>query len=417
MNSYCLILLFFFYLQHLEIVPSFKTIQAWAKPLIFDDINFGLNAQVLGKSNDGATVRQLVEGFFEFYYNFDFEHKIVCLHLGHAISWEFLKYENNFPEYHAQLDMLRRKQNSEEEPEKLGLVLSTIVVQDPFCLYQNTSKSVNPSLLERIQKHMKLTNAVCQQGTNLSDQRWLVKVLYEAFEGFTNGPVQEPETGNHPNFGQQKANKKGKGKKEAAGKLPESNTAVKDRKFTMTLAPLEQELFYIRNHLRQEFSTEKFTLHDIYKIWAEKVVEYLKSILTEILNLQVEVDTKFSKSPKSNSQQDVHSDKLNFKASISTDLDIWSGRTLTKKTSFGNLLKEQIQLTKNFVETQQKGGVKPVNISATLTMKVGTDFKINVDWEDDFGSKSKDCFDFFSRSVRQLLKGYLEINLIKDGKF
>lgn len=417
MNSYCLTLLFFFYLQHLEIVPSFKTIQAWAKPIMFDDINFGLNPQAIGHSNDGATIRQLVEGFFEFYHNFDFEHRIICLHLGHAINWEFLKLENNFPVYHTQLELVKKKQSADAEPEKVGLPLSNIVVQDPFCLYQNTSKSVTPSLLERIQKLMSLTNVICQQSRDLPDQKWLVRVLYEI--GYVKEPVEDILSRNLGPKAQQRLNKK-KGNHETAAAKQEPSApkeAAQPRKFTFTLSPLDQELFYIRNHLRQEFPGEMFTLPDIYKIWSEKVVEYLKKIQTDILGLEVEVSNKFSKSPKSNSQEDVHSDKLNFTATVSTELDLWTGRNMTKKTSFGNLLKEQIALTKSLEEVRQKGGAKPVNISATLTVQVSPNFNIEVDWVDHVGSKSKLLFDFFSSSVRPLLKGYLEINLIKDGKF
>ncbi|KAL5287143.1 hypothetical protein ACFFRR_008215 [Megaselia abdita] len=408
MNSYCLTLLFFFYLQHLEIVPSFRTIQAWAKPVIFDDINYGLNPQVLGKSNDKASVRDIVEGFFKYYYNFDFEHRIVCLYLGHAITWEFLKHETNFPEYHIQIEMFKRKQSPEDEWASFNLPLRSIVVQDPFCLFQNTSKSVNPALLEKIQKHMEITNEVCEQSRTLSNQRWLARLLFEVDQTY----IHVPE--NVPNELPPQKLKKGKPENSETTKNPKE--AKVKRKFNLKLTPLDQELFYIRNHLRQECAGKMFSQTDINKIWSEKVVEYLKLILVDILNLDISL-IKFSKSPKSNSQEDVHSDNLNYKAKIFTDLDVWSNRVLVKKTSFGNLLKEQIQITKMAKETNSKGGIKPIKISAILTIIVDSSSNIEVELFDDIGSNSKALFDFFSGSVRSLIKGYLEKNLIKDGRF
>ncbi|KAK2588356.1 hypothetical protein KPH14_004371 [Odynerus spinipes] len=81
MSNYALIILIIFYLQQPNpgLLPPLMEFKKTCEPLLINgwQVNFDENT-VLQKINNNISIQELLQGFFEFYINFDFKTNIVC---------------------------------------------------------------------------------------------------------------------------------------------------------------------------------------------------------------------------------------------------------------------------------------------------------------------------------------------------
>ncbi|XP_023230344.1 speckle targeted PIP5K1A-regulated poly(A) polymerase-like [Centruroides sculpturatus] len=130
LTSYSFVLLCIFYLQTRKppVVPTVLKLKELAENECIIgkwDCSFCRDVSKIPKSENKQSIRELLEGFFKFYAQFDFTLNVICPRTGNVVG------KNEFM----------------SDPEE-NFKVSPISIQDPFDLSHNTGSSINEKFLE-----------------------------------------------------------------------------------------------------------------------------------------------------------------------------------------------------------------------------------------------------------------------------
>ncbi|CAH3974890.1 poly(A) RNA polymerase cid11-like [Pieris brassicae] len=144
MSSYSLTLLFLFYLQQKNILPSIRSLQQNVTEDIEDNWNTAFSHSV-SKSSNNDSLYTLFGGFLKYYENFNFKKYVISLYTGTLIDREKFKSLENLPE-EFELYKINVTRNI-CQPLRIDTMMC---IQDPFNHSRNCGVSVHPKLALRI---------------------------------------------------------------------------------------------------------------------------------------------------------------------------------------------------------------------------------------------------------------------------
>lgn len=145
LNSYTVVLLVLFFLQHENILPSVEVLQRNIEDELCCGWNFAFNEEFVMDKGNSSSVLNLLVSFFTFYINFPFKTHIICPLVGKPVKKYNLKYSYDLP------DVLSMSPTFGRKKDKLELN-KCLVVQDPFELTKNISSSVSERSLDHMVK-------------------------------------------------------------------------------------------------------------------------------------------------------------------------------------------------------------------------------------------------------------------------
>ena len=137
LNSYSVVLMAIFFLQIQNILPSVEILQSNIDEDLYCGWNVAFNKDFVGENSNRSNVTEFLEEFFRFYSNFPYETHIICPLIGQPVKKYNLKYNFILP------NALSKSRNFEMKKDKFDLN-KCLVVQDPFELTKNVSRSVSP---------------------------------------------------------------------------------------------------------------------------------------------------------------------------------------------------------------------------------------------------------------------------------
>ncbi|XP_014227509.1 uncharacterized protein LOC106652867 [Trichogramma pretiosum] len=136
-NAYAITWFTIFYLQNKGIFPSVHELLKLKNESNFiDGWNCGFYEPIPVKSTN-LTVKDLLQGFFQFYAKFDFHTKVVCPYLGKVLERKNFVDITDLPE-----EMALYKLRLQTEELELFRFDSPMCIQDPIDLSQNITKQV-----------------------------------------------------------------------------------------------------------------------------------------------------------------------------------------------------------------------------------------------------------------------------------
>ncbi|XP_043255000.1 speckle targeted PIP5K1A-regulated poly(A) polymerase-like [Colletes gigas] len=173
-SSYGLMLLIIFYLQQpsINIIPPLIKLKETCQPQIINgwQVNFDKDA-VLPPVTNTSSIPQLLHGFFDFYANFEFKSRVVCLLDGMVHTESEFKDTENLPQY------MDRYKACVEEDDNLKLVTNLMCIQDPTELNDNALKSTPFSIIDTFQQYCELGAQVCAANSK-DDGKDLLNTLF-----------------------------------------------------------------------------------------------------------------------------------------------------------------------------------------------------------------------------------------------
>ncbi|KAB0799056.1 hypothetical protein PPYR_06936 [Photinus pyralis] len=169
-SNYSLIILFLFYLQVHQHLPCVATVQAISKAVNMQEgWNGGFSAvsKFACKSLANLSSAQILQGFFQYYANFDYALHVICPYLGVVLlKTDFLRPDllsDKFVLYKANIPTL--------PPLKIE---SSICIQDPFQHNHNLSGALHSRFVEDFVNLCKVGALICKNESNNS-------ALYQLF--------------------------------------------------------------------------------------------------------------------------------------------------------------------------------------------------------------------------------------------
>ena len=149
-STYALTILLIFYLQQIKLIPPIIELQnkCMVAVTIKDwQVNFNKNLCWFESDDNyrNKSIPRLLEGFFEFYENYEFESNIICPGDGNSCDKNLFVNVESLPE-----SMLRYKKYLEENEHATYFDVSkSMCLQDPIELNNNLTKNI---CLEHLQK-------------------------------------------------------------------------------------------------------------------------------------------------------------------------------------------------------------------------------------------------------------------------
>ncbi|XP_054261880.1 uncharacterized protein LOC128985918 [Macrosteles quadrilineatus] len=166
-TTYSLVMLVIFYLQQLDepLLPTIARLQQMCQhkqyslgwECSFCDEEWSVQSQCLPPNN--MSLRQLLTGFFKFYYNFDLDN-VICPLLGRSVHVKDFETEDGseLPE-----EMVLYKERLKSDPKCKFKTDTTFRVQDPFELCLNITRNVVDKTCSVFKEACKVSLELCEQ--------------------------------------------------------------------------------------------------------------------------------------------------------------------------------------------------------------------------------------------------------------
>lgn len=410
-TNYCLMHLIIYYLQTIKppILPPLNDFQKDIEPVEVDYWNLAFDMAVQTYYRNQMLVSDLLQGFFEFYSNFNFATSIISTLYGTlydrnkfkmSIPNEFWRYQN----YLALADKNSPTFN----------LSSKMCVQDPFNLSVNIAACVTAAHLELFQRELRYAGELCQKSLkkNNNEQLHPSNLLLKLFNEFAPFPIGGCTSSSSSS-------------NDAQCITSNYNSLKSD--FECKLQPIEFELALIRTMLMNIRSNNTSTSVDsviepihVQKVWSEKMVEFIECIfrrlfLCEIKQIQLN-DERVAKYPKMDGDKDICSTVLVKQFSITCKYDVYSDRKALKPNS-ATYLYEHEELSKRNFELKKN----PIELNAIVNISIGDGMKFVVINVSDLVTKKtttgakkdkkkiaplKKMFNNFVQSIRNHLRAY-----------
>ncbi|XP_076282385.1 uncharacterized protein LOC143209937 isoform X2 [Lasioglossum baleicum] len=161
-SNYVLYWLVIYYLQEKEHLPSVaELLNGNGSSEFIGDWQIGF-ASVKCKNNHEDSVTVLLQGFFEFYGNFDYQSYIVCPLMGSLIAKTDFTDLNKLP---RAMDAYIKHLKTNSKPEFFRID-SPLCVQDPLVLSHNATKAVSSITLKYFRQYCKECAAILKLKVN-----------------------------------------------------------------------------------------------------------------------------------------------------------------------------------------------------------------------------------------------------------
>lgn len=378
-TSYCLIMMVIFYLQTVKILKPLAIYQTQVPKFIVDKYwNLAWNTSFPNRYNiyPEITISSLLQGFVNYYKDFDFNKYIICPLYGQ--TYERSSFATKIPtEFDAYVEYMKSDGAS---PLNLHYPMC---VQDPFALNHNVASSCR-SVFRYF--NLELCHASEMFRTQMKPGVTSAEFLYKFFTEF----AVDPET-----------NK-------------EVNTS-KSTEFQVRLLPLEFELSVIRRMMMENNqSSEPVEPDQVRRRWSGLTVSLIKFIFEKLFKLQVTAvsmennsNERLRKYQKLNGQKDVSDGSEVVHWNVSGTEDVYHMKKLTKSTSPTYFIDEATYATNKLM---QLSATKKHSIELNCVVSINsTPVDVHILFNESGQSKknaTKCFYQNFTRSVRNHMKAY-----------
>lgn len=377
-TSYCLIMMVIYYLQTVKILKPLAIYQTQVPKFIVDKYwNLAWNTSLPSRFNNqpDITISGLLQGFVNFYKDFDFNKYIICPLYGQ--TYERATFATKIPgEFDAYIEYMKSDGAS---PLNLHYPMC---VQDPFALNHNVASSCR-SVFRYF--NLELCHASEMFKTGLSPGVTSAEFLYKFFSEFAVDPEPNKEI-----------------------------SSAKRTEFQVRLLPLEFELSVIRRMMMDNNQSDPVEPDQVRKRWSALTVALIRFIFEKLFKLQVTPadgqitpNERLQKYQKLNGQKDVSDVSEVIHWNVYGTEDVYHMKKLTKSTSPTYFVDEATYATNKLM---QLSASKKHSIELNCVVSINsTPVDVHVLFNESGQSKknaTKCFYQNFTRSVRNHMKAY-----------
>lgn len=324
-TNYALCLMVIFFLQQKPYnLPSVLCLQKYNRFYKEDFWNGGFNELNVYRTTIETLMRssllEMLMGFFNFYFKFDYSKNVICPYLGKILEKEIFKTPEALPNYYNMYKEYVKIEGN--HPLKLE---TCICIQDPFEHSRNTTSVILNTVLFSFVNFCELGYKLCGAGTN--------NLLYKLFTEDLNVEKKIAQVSGSKDVG-------------------------------TFVIPMGKNMKYLQKKI-QESNKSLDRIIAEREAWYETVVEFMKIVLKNFMGFEIQEDNEEvpAKNMKENNQTNVHdSETVHFKCS--GKLNLWDNR----KNKLKELKSAEFD-KKNFVEKE---------IAITDCLKTGWGFNPTV---------------------------------------
>ncbi|XP_067644036.1 terminal uridylyltransferase Tailor [Eurosta solidaginis] len=350
MNSYCLITLVIFYLQQslpnrAPLLPSIAKLQENIAPQYVVGVNYAYkfpnNVPALPRNQ---TTSNLIQGFFEFYCNFEFENFLIAPCIGKVIPIEKFKNDTyKYSAYRNQLQLISKMFKKPVEPFQIGRCFH---LQDPFALNHNIGKAIAPPNLEYFRNCLQQACSIYKDPNISTDAQRYEALLYGIVERIAQeARVAAEQSNTSSNNGT------------VGGNNPPNELSLR-------LTPSRAEQRAIANSVDSNKGSQK----KINQLWVEHYLEIIPEIITDIYCLDLQSATP----THSDKQQRLDNTDRAITWQVSGSVDQWTGR-LHQRCNNKTFMQVQLEQTKNFLKERRQKAAFSVQLNGVITLNILND--------------------------------------------